>query len=529
MAALTGAPRGHTHPRSPRALSLSLLSAAQLERAQLAAAASEEKSRSALQEVGRLESAAKEREARVSEALVSLAARGAELEADSRRRRLASDSGRLGGLVLSRQGASELGEAWEDGPAFRELDERQRAIQRSKEVVEAERRLLKARARGGASAPAPLAPPAPPSAADPAHALAEEGFKVRVLALTREDAAIKREQERLEEHKKRHQRELRRVRDEDAARFKVTKCTLLGGRYVLQSLLGRGGFSEVYKAYDIQELRYVACKIHQLVAGWGEERKRSYVRHAAREYGILKRMDHESIVRLHDVFEIDDDSFCTVLELCEGGDLDFQLRLNGTLGEREARCLAAQLFSGLLYLSEGPRRVIHYDLKPANILFDSLGRVKITDFGLSKVWEADGGGGGSSEGLELTSQGAGTYWYLPPECFETGAGGAGAPKISAKVDVWSLGVIFFQMLYGRRPFGHELTQEKILREETILRAARQLDFPDKPTVSAEAKAFIRRCLTYRQAERPDVAAAASDPYISDWVGKGAAAAALVAP
>jgi tousled-like kinase len=54
-------------------------------------------------------------------------------------------------------------------------------------------------------------------------------------------------------------------------------------------------------------------------------------------------------------------------------------------------------------------------------------------------------------------QGAGTYWYLPPECFERLPGGQ-PPQISNKVDVWAVGVIFFQMLYGRRPFGHNLTQ-----------------------------------------------------------------------
>lgn len=195
------------------------------------------------------------------------------------------------------------------------------------------------------------------------------------------------------------------------------------------------------------------------------------------------------------------------------------------------------------------------------------GRVKITDFGLSKIVEDPSG----SMGVELTSQGAGTYWYLPPECFETGL----TPRISSKVDVWSAGVIFFQMLYGRRPFGHNisqvrrvaeqagrsgalegesrmdrsacpcivallqcvgtvfsdldaalcvhsvlvsssnsLSQEKILREETILRSAKTVEFPPKPAVSAEAKAFIRRCLTYSQSERPDVATAAEDPYLS---------------
>jgi tousled-like kinase len=72
----------------------------------------------------------------------------------------------------------------------------------------------------------------------------------------------------------------------------------------------------------------------------------------------------------------------------------------------------------------------------ANILFDEMGDAKITDFGLSKIIDE------SHEGtsMELTSQGAGTYWYLPPECFVSGDA-----RISSKVDVWSVGVIFYQV------------------------------------------------------------------------------------
>jgi tousled-like kinase len=74
----------------------------------------------------------------------------------------------------------------------------------------------------------------------------------------------------------------------------------------------------------------------------------------------------------------------------------------------------------------------------------SSGEIKVTDFGLSKV--CDDEHYDSDFGMDLTSQGAGTYWYLPPEVFET----SNTPKISSKVDVWSVGVIFYQMLYGRK-------------------------------------------------------------------------------
>ena len=113
-------------------------------------------------------------------------------------------------------------------------------------------------------------------------------------------------------------------------------------------------------------------------------------------------------------------------------------------------------------------------------------------------------------GMELTSQGAGTYWYLPPECFETGPT---PPKISSKVDTWSCGVILYQMLFNRRPFGHDQSQEQILHAGTI-RHAKEVEFPQTPKVSAECKEFIKRCLAYRKEDRPDVPTAARDPYMT---------------
>ena len=110
--------------------------------------------------------------------------------------------------------------------------------------------------------------------------------------------------------------------------------------------------------------------------------------------------------------------------------------------------------------SSSRKSIIHYDLKPANILFDEMGDAKITDFGLSKIIDLICEG----TSMELTSQGAGTYWYLPPECFDDN------PRISTKVDVWSLGVIVYQMLFGKRPFGEGRSQERILTEGIIKNA-----------------------------------------------------------
>ncbi|KAL0369462.1 UNVERIFIED_CONTAM: Serine/threonine-protein kinase TOUSLED [Sesamum angustifolium] len=232
-----------------------------------------------------------------------------------------------------------------------------------------------------------------------------------------EEEAVMRERDRYELEKGRLIREMKRIRDEDGSRF--NNFQILNHRYALLNLLGKGGFSEVYKAFDLVEHRYVACKLHGLNAQWSEDKKQSYIRHAIREYNIHKTLVHHHIVRLWDIFEIDQNTFCTVLEYCS-----------------------------------------------------------VTDFGLSKIVEDDVG----SQGMELTSQGAGTYWYLPPECFELNK----TPLISSKVDVWSAGILLYQMLFGRRPFGHDQTQERILREDTIIKA-RKVEFPARPSVSNEAK------------------------------------------
>lgn len=407
---------------------------------------------------------------------------------------------RLGKLSLERHGASYV-EVWQDGQVFKDLLQRQTILLEEREHMERAKKEIsrKIKKKIGEN-------DTNESVAELEELLQqEEILKIRISNNKKEDAEINAEREKLLPEKNRHIRELKRIYDENQSRFNNNQ--ILKERYVLLNLLGKGGFSEVYKAFDLESMTEVACKLHQLNTQWNDRKKENYIKHACREYSIHKSVVHPKIVQLYDVFEIDDNSFCTVLEYCNGQDLDLYLKSNQTLGERESKSIISQIFSGLAYLSEQKRPIIHYDLKPGNILFHN-GEVKITDFGLSKVLEED------QESVELTSQGAGTYWYLPPECFEIN--GNQPPKISSKVDVWSAGVILYQMLYGKKPFGNNLSQQKILSDNIISNSS--LEFPAKPVVSKEAKEFIRKCLSHSLATRPDVKTCCMDPFLKLYSG-----------
>jgi len=277
-------------------------------------------------------------------------------------------------------------------------------------------------------------------------------------------------------------------------------------RYQLLNMVGRGGFSEVFRAYDFENNRYCAVKIHQLSKDMTDPQRQSYIRRAMREYDIQKVLIHPRVVTLQDCFPISTRAFGTVLELCKGETLDNYIKRHGALPEKEARGIVIQIFSGLKYMNTNGRKIIHYDLKPGNLFFH-CGEVKIADFGLSKVIHENHG-----ESIDLTSQGAGTYWYLPPECFVQ-AGQEDRPKISNKVDVWSTGVIFFEMLFKRRPFGHGQSQEALLRSCMAATQPFALEIPQMPKVSADGKDFLKRVLTINREQRPDVIEAFNDPYL----------------
>uniref|UniRef100_A0A8C2WF08 Protein kinase domain-containing protein n=1 Tax=Cyclopterus lumpus TaxID=8103 RepID=A0A8C2WF08_CYCLU len=377
---------------------------------------------------------------------------------------------RLGHFTTVRHGAS-FTEQWTDGYAFQNLIKSQERVNMQREDIERQRKLL------GKRKPPSMAQTLPPSLEQSKRksrsngqesevlSLAEyheqeEIFKLRIGYLKKEEAEYQTELEHLERVRNLHIRELKRIHNEDNSQFKDQPT--LNDRYLLLHLLGRGGFSEVFKAFDLTEQQYVAIKIHQLNKNWREEKKHNYHKHACREYRIHKELDHPRIVKLYDYFSLDTDSFCTVLEYCDGNDLDFYLKQNKLMSEKEGRSIVMQIINALKYLNHIRPPIIHYDLKPGNILLvngTACGEIKITDFGLSKIMDDDSYNSTHLPAFKpilISCCDRVAHRYLPPECFVVGKE---PPKISNKVDVWSVGVIFYQSLYGRKVtmYLHSLT------------------------------------------------------------------------
>eukprot|EP00746_Dinoflagellata_sp_MGD_P000999 gnl/MRDRNA2_/MRDRNA2_101859_c0_seq1.p1 gnl/MRDRNA2_/MRDRNA2_101859_c0~~gnl/MRDRNA2_/MRDRNA2_101859_c0_seq1.p1 ORF type:complete len:686 (-),score=156.81 gnl/MRDRNA2_/MRDRNA2_101859_c0_seq1:33-2090(-) len=327
----------------------------------------------------------------------------------------------------------------------------------------------------------------------------------RSAYLSREEAEIQKREAKLRVDRSLHWKQSNRLNAEQNSNFR--HYPLLHDRYQLLNLIGKGGFSEVFKALDLQTMTNVAVKIHELDKNMTDPQRQSYIKRAMREHEIQKSLKNSRIVHLSDCFPISNMAFATVLELCEGDTLDQYMKKNGGGGiqEKDARGIIIQILSGLRYMNTNGNKIIHYDLKPGNLFFHG-GEVKICDFGLSKIVSECHG-----ETIDLTSQGAGTYWYLPPECLVESSM---PPKISNKVDVWSTGVIFYELLFGKRPFGAGQSQEALLRSAAAGNAF-DISIPQTPKISSEAKELILRMLTTNRESRPDVLEIFNDPYFKN--------------
>ena len=267
--------------------------------------------------------------------------------------------------------------------------------------------------------------------------------------------------------------------DYTAIRGRFLPGSVFGERYRIIELLGRGGMGEVYRADDLELGQPVALKF--LPASVAEDeialaRLRNEVR-------LARQISHPNVCRVFDIGHLDGQYFLS-MEYVDGEDLASVLRRMGRPSREKALQIARQICAGLRAAHENG--VLHRDLKPANIMIDGRGRVRLMDFGLSGLALEPGG----------VRDFAGTPMYMAPEQLD----GSGP---SVRTDLFSLGVVLYEVLTGRHPFsGRTLTE---LREE--YRKAKKPTPPSEFAGQLEPNvdSVILRCLDTDPKERPSSA------------------------
>jgi hypothetical protein len=205
--------------------------------------------------------------------------------------------------------------------------------------------------------------------------------------------------------------------------------TMIGGRYRIVALVGRGGMGEVYRADDLKLGQPVALKFLPPDL----ERDAARLARLLEEVRIARQISHPNVCRVHDVGEADGRHFLS-MEFIDGENLASLLRRIGRLPPEKALQIARQLCAGLAAAHD--QSVLHRDIKPANVMVDGRGRARLTDFGLA----------GAQEAIATRDIRSGTPAYMAPEQL------AGR-EVTVRSDIYALGLVLYETLVGKPAFG----------------------------------------------------------------------------
>jgi serine/threonine protein kinase/tetratricopeptide (TPR) repeat protein len=244
---------------------------------------------------------------------------------------------------------------------------------------------------------------------------------------------------------------------------------LLGGRYEILQLLGQGGMGSVYKALDREVDKLVALKVIRPDLADQSE----VVRRFKHELILARQVTHKNVIRIFDLGEAEGTKFIS-MEYIDGQDLKSIQAERGKLPPEEAAGIIEQVCRGLdAAHAEG---VIHRDLKPQNIMVDKQGRVAVMDFGIARSIEMTG--------LTLTGALIGTPRYMSPEQ-------ARGEEIDSRSDLFSLGLIFYELLTGKSPYEAATSFGSLLkRTQEHARPPIELD----PAIPKFMNDIVVRCL-----------------------------------
>ncbi|HEX4734589.1 MAG TPA: protein kinase, partial [Thermoleophilaceae bacterium] len=254
--------------------------------------------------------------------------------------------------------------------------------------------------------------------------------------------------------------------------------SVVDGRYRVLSRLGSGGMADVYCAEDLQLGRRVALKV--LYRRFAEDQE--FVERFRREASSAAGLQHQHVVSVYDRGEWDG-TYWIAMEYLEGRSLKRVIQEEGPLAPERAIDLATQILRAARFAHR--RGIIHRDLKPHNVIVDDEGRAKVTDFGIARAGASD---------MTQTGSIMGTAQYLSPEQAQGHA-------VSAQSDIYSVGIILYEMLTGRVPFEGESAVTIALKQVSEHPVApSQLN----PAVTPALEAAVMRALAKDPAQRyPD--------------------------
>ncbi|MCU1309394.1 MAG: Serine/threonine-protein kinase PknB [Candidatus Angelobacter sp.] len=280
--------------------------------------------------------------------------------------------------------------------------------------------------------------------------------------------------------------------------------TVIAGRYEVQVMLGLGGMGAVYKVHDCEFDRVIALKVIRPDLASNPE----ILQRFKQEMVLARQITHRNVVRIYDVGEADGVKFLT-MEFVVGENLQSILDVRGKLPAADAVDIIRQVSRGLQ--AAHVQGVIHRDLKPSNIMRDPEGRIVVMDFGLART--------AASSGMTQTGAALGTIEYMSPEQ-------ALAQELDARSDLFTVGLIFYELLSGKRPFQADSPIASLIKRTQ--QDAEPLPISED-SVTAALSGVVSKCLQRDRSARYQTAQEILNDLDTIYGRRSGSIAALAAP
>ncbi|EAR95457.2 Serine/Threonine kinase domain protein (macronuclear) [Tetrahymena thermophila SB210] len=245
--------------------------------------------------------------------------------------------------------------------------------------------------------------------------------------------------------------------------------------YIFNQVIGKGGFGKVWNVQKRKNKEVLAMKIMSKVKILSKKSVNSVLN----ERKILSHLNHPLIVNMHNSFQ-DRENLYLTMDFIGGGDLRYHLiHQTEPFSETQAQFIACCIVSALEYIHS--QNILHRDIKPENLIFDESGYLKVTDFGISRIWKPDN-----------SNETSGTPGYIAPEILMR-------QNYGVAVDYYALGIIMYEMAMGKRPY--KAKDRKELREQILAKQV-QIKREEIPKGwSLEAIDFINRLIQRKPSNR----------------------------